>query len=142
MTEQLPISITVHRDLSDKFGKIKSVCNKLEAQFNFQTLMENWYGNEKKILLILLALETPSSFKQCKISLENPASNGVDVNHFSDDVVSCFNSIEQLIKCHISITGSEIDLLTSQPKLLAGYLDKKLHKVLNLIANEQKLPAI
>jgi hypothetical protein len=49
MTEKLPIAIMPSNDLMAKFKQIKSVSNKLEAQFNFQTLTANWYGDENTI---------------------------------------------------------------------------------------------
>ena len=62
MTVSLPISIHVCENLIEQFSKIMSVCNKLEAQLNFQTMTANWYGDEDNILLVRLCLETPQSF--------------------------------------------------------------------------------
>ncbi len=142
MTEELPISINVDNDLVDKYPKIKSVINKLEAQFNFHTLTANWYGDEEKILLIQLALETPMSFSQHQAELEHAALEGVVISNFSDDVTCSFNESEQQLLCNIAITESELTLLDQQPKLLAGFLQTKLHKVLNLIAGQQCLASI
>lgn len=142
MTEQLPITINIHNDLVDKFPKIKSVINKLEAQFNFHTLMANWYGDEEHILLIQLALETPVSFSQHQEELKLLELEKLNVSHFSDDVICRVNYIEQQLLCNIAITESELALLDQQPKLLAGYLQAKLRKVLNLIAEQQSLASI
>ncbi|PKG85375.1 hypothetical protein CXF85_07245 [Colwellia sp. 75C3] len=142
MTETLPITIKVNNDLFDKFSKLKSVSNKLEAQFNFQTLTANWYGDEDDILIIQLCLETPESFKQRQEELEQLSPSEVSISHFSDDVVSCFNKDEQQLLCTIAITSSELDLLVLQPKLLAGFIEAKLRKVLNLIAQQQSLASI
>ena len=142
MTEQLPITITINSELLDTFSKIQSVCNKLEAQFNFQTLTANWYGDEENILTIQLSLETPTSFRVRQDELQNIASHEIAVKHFSDDVVSSMSNTEQQLHCYIAMTTSELDLLIAQPKLLAGFIQIKLHKVLNLIAEKQSLAQI
>ncbi|TWX68593.1 hypothetical protein ESZ36_08880 [Colwellia demingiae] len=142
MTDTLPIIINVTKDLLDKFTNIKSVSNKLEAQFNFQTLTANWYGDEEEILTIQLSLETAASFEQCKEALDRVSNRGVNISHFSDDVICCCNEGEQQLLCTIAITASELELLTLQPTLLAGYIQAKLRKVLNLIAQQQSLASI
>ncbi|PKI13035.1 hypothetical protein [Colwellia sp. 12G3] len=142
MTETLPITINVNTDLLDKFSKLKSVSNKLEAQFNFQTLTANWYGDEEDILIIHLCLETPASFNQRQEEFDQLSLSDVSVSHFSDDVISCFNKGEQQLLCVIAITTSELELLTLQPRLLTGFIQAKLHKVLNLIAQQQSLASI
>lgn len=142
MTETLPITINVTKDLLDKFANIKSVSNKLEAQFNFQTLTANWYGDEEEILTIQLSLETPASFEQCKEALDKLSGSRVIISHFSDDVICCSNESEQQLLCTIAMTVSELDLLVLQPTLLAGYIQAKLRKVLNLIAQQQSLASI
>jgi hypothetical protein len=142
MTEVLPITITVNKDLLAKFSKIKSVSNKLAAQFNFQTLTANWYSDEEDILIIQLSLETPTSFEQCKGALAKLSGSEIIISHFSDDVFCCFNKVDQQLLCTIAITASELDLLTLQPRLLAGYIQAKLYKVLNLIAQQQSFTRI
>jgi len=142
MTEALPITIKINDGLLDKFSKIKSVANKLQAQFNFQTLTANWYGDENNIFAIQLCLETPASFEQRKAALDKLSGNEFVINHFSDDVICCFNEGERQLLCTIAMTLSELDLLMLQPKLLAGFIQVKLHKVLNLIAQQQSLASI
>ena len=134
MTEQLPISIQPSNDLSAKFNKIKSVTNKLEAQFNFQTLTANWYGDEDNILLINLYLETIEVF-----NTEKSKSHEGNISLFSDDVFSVYQKEKPQINCFIAITPAELILLEQQEKLLPKYLHAKLHKVLNIIAGELKL---
>lgn len=134
MTEQLPISIQPSNDLTAKFNKIKSVANKLEAQFNFQTLTASWYGDEDNILLINLYLETIDVF-----NTERSKSHQGNVSLFSDDVFSVYQKEKPQIDCFIAITPAELVLLEQQDKLLPKYLHAKLHKVLNLIARELKL---
>ncbi|WP_057832611.1 hypothetical protein [Colwellia sp. TT2012] len=142
MTESLPLTINVNSDLLDKFTQLKSISNKLEAQFNFHTLTANWYGDERQVLAIQLLLETPVSFKECQNGLKRLSASEVSVSHFSDDVFSCFNEGEQQLLCYIAITNSELDLLATQPKLLMGFIQVKIHKVLNLIAVQQSLSKI
>ena len=142
MTEALPITIKVHNDLIDKFAKIKSISNKLEAQFNFHTLTANWYGDEAQVLMIQLALETPASFIKCQAELGLLSPSEVSISNFSDDVISCFNEDTQQLFCYIAITDSELELFVQEPKILAGFIQAKIHKVLNLIAAEQSLSKI
>jgi hypothetical protein len=134
MTEQLPISIQTSNDLKAKFINIKSVTNKLEAQFNFQTLTASWYGDEERILLINLYLETSDVFND-----EMSKSHQGDISFFSDDVFSVYQKEQPQINCFIAITPAELTLLEQQEKLLPKYLHAKLHKVLNLIAGQLKL---
>jgi len=142
MIETLPITINLVKDLNEQFSKLTSICNKLEAQFNFQTLTANWYGNEENILTIQLFLEVPLSFIQHQKELDKLSLSEFEVSHFSDDVISCFNQDEHHLLCHIAITHSELTLLELKPKILSGFLQAKLHKVLNLIAEQQSLPCI
>ncbi len=134
MTEQLPISIQPSNDLITQFSKIKSVSNKLEAQFNFQTLTASWYGDEDNILLINLYLETSDFF-----DLEKSKVHQGEVSNFADDVFSVYHKELPQMDCFIAITPAELTLLEQQNKLLPIYIQKKLHKVLNLIAKKLKL---
>jgi len=139
MTEQLPISIYACDDLMQQFAKITSVCNKLEAQFNFQTMTANWYGDEDNVLFVRLCLETPQSF-----TLLKKIQPQQDRKNYSDDAFSYFESREnkQNLISHIAITEAELTMLNQQNKLLAGLIHIKLQKVLNLIAKQLKLDAI
>jgi hypothetical protein len=137
MTVQLPISIQSSKELLDKFTKLSSVSNKLEAQFNFQTLTAGWYGDEENIFLIYLFLETPGSFYFQKMQ-RHPGPQ----DSFADDVLSYHNEIENRIDCYIAITDSEIIFLEQQPKLLAGFIQAKIKKILNLIANKLNFDAV
>lgn len=137
MTEQLPIAIMPSNDLLEKFTQIKSVCNKLEAQFNFQTLTANWYGDENNILLINLYLET-----QQVVDAEITKAHLGEISYFADDVFSVYQKEPQQVKCFIAITPAELILLAQEKKLLPSYIQVKLHKVLNLIANKLTLPCI
>jgi len=142
MTETLPITIKVNDGLLDNIAKLKSVSNKLAAQFNFQTLTANWYGDEDDVLIIELCLETPASFKLRQEELAQLSLKNFSVTHFSDDVINCFNKGNKQLLCTIAITNSELELLVLQPKLLAGFIEVKLRKVLNLIAQQQSLASI
>ena len=142
--EQLPISIFACDNLTLQFGKIISVCNKLEAQFNFQTMAANWYGDEDNILFVRLCIETPQSFEALK---KTQAQH--EIQSHSDDVFSYYDfsqdeKIEQnqTLIYHIAITNIEVAMLNKQNKLLTGLLHVKLQKVLNLIAKQLKLTPI
>lgn len=150
MTEQLPISIHVCDDLKQQFAKISAVCNKLEAQFNFQTMTANWYGDEDNILLVQLCLEKPQSFFLSQQKIQQKSQQHLNIQTYSDDVFSYDETDEtdetaetsQKLICHIAITETELALLTQQSKVLAALLRVKLQKVLNLIAGQLKLNPI
>jgi len=142
MTAQLPITISIKSELVDKFPKMPSIINKLEAQFNFHTLTANWYGDEEHILLIQLLLDIPAGFMKSQEELKFLATDTFQITHFSDDVMCKFNERAQQLFCHIALTDSELELLEKQSKLLTGFLQAKLHKVLNLIAKQQSLTSI
>jgi hypothetical protein len=135
MTETLPISIQVSDDLVAEIKKIAAISNKLEAQLNFHTMTTNWYGDEANILLINFYLISINEFGDVAIQAGN-----VDVETLADDVM--LSSKHNLLDCHVAITPAESELIQQQPKLLSGYLAKKLTKVLNLIADRQNLPHI
>lgn len=139
MTEKLPISIHVCDELLSQFRKIKSVSNKLEAQFNFQTMAANWYSDEKNIWFIKIQIETDQSLLcQKKHQAEQL------ITQYSDDVFSYQDksTTKQLIVCCVAVTETELTLLNQQEKLLSGLLSLKLKKVLNLIAKPMKLTPI
>lgn len=140
MTELLPINIYVDDTLEQSFIKLTSISNKLAAQFNFRTMTANWYGDEEEVLTIHLYLTTTDDLHQQKRLLE--INKTTKLTEHSDDVFSLYN-IELLnIDCVVAITDKEQILLIAQPKLLMSYLDKKLTKVLNLIAQQQALSSI
>ncbi|MGB1261816.1 MAG: hypothetical protein ACPG52_02805 [Cognaticolwellia sp.] len=132
MTEQLPISIRVSDDLLAKISTIAAVSNKLEAQLNFHTMTANWYEDEESILWINFQLLDAAEFNTCS---ENQASTSKQ-ELLADDV-QLFSLDSQHCECHVAITASELQLLQTAPKLLSGYLAKKLTKVLNMIAQRQ-----
>ena len=141
MTEQLPISIYVSDDLTNKCVNAGSITNKLAAQFNFQAMTANWYGDEDKVPFIQLLLETPEHFACQKESqkikqLSTFKSHSDDVYSFTDDQVP-----PQLIYT-IAITELELNLVKQKPKLLTGLLQIKLQKVLNLVAQQLSLHSI
>ncbi|PHR80953.1 MAG: hypothetical protein COA59_16780 [Colwellia sp.] len=145
MTEPLPISIYVCDDLTKQFVKINSITNKLVAQFNFQAMTANWYGDEDNIPFIQLLLETPQGFiNQKEQQKEKQQTKQVQtVKTHSDDVFSFIDDKEsQLLIYTIAITESEQVLLAQQAKLLAGLLQIKLQKVLNIIAKQLNLKPI
>lgn len=142
MTGLLPITITVDQALLDSFDKIQSVCNKLEAQFNFQTLTANWYGDEENVLTVTLLLLTPDTFYLNKQSLAEQRQTESNIISFSDDVICSVDNEHKQFTCFIALTKSELLLLESEPKLLKGLIQTKLHKILNLVAQQQSLALI
>jgi hypothetical protein len=138
MNDSLPIVVIVNNTLKQQHKKLVSICNKLEAQLNFQTLTANWYSNEEKVLAINLYLETPEKFA---IEQKNYANNHAVISH-ADDVFSLFDPQQLIIDCFIAFTESEQVLVTEKNKLLTLFIEKKLTKVINLIATQQDLPLI
>lgn len=135
MTDNLPISIEVSDDLAANVKGIDGVCNKLEAQLNFHTMTANWYGDEQQILLVRFSLLSENDFTRAFIQ-----KNGAGLESIADDVI--LKTQRNQITCYVAITGAESGLIAQQPKLLSGYLAKKLTKVLNVIAVKQKLALI
>ncbi len=136
MTETLPITIQASDDLVAGIKNIVAISNKLEAQLNFHTMTANWYGDEANILQINFYLISLSEHTRVDTQVNN-----VDVEILADDV-RLLSSTNALLDCYVAITKAESQLLLQQPKLLSGYLAKKLTKVLNLIAERQKLTPI
>lgn len=132
MNETLPISIKVSDALTAEVQNILSITNKLSAQLNFHTMTANWYGDEENIMLIRFYLVT-----YIELSHLTTGNEKSDVEPLADDVE--LRSNNNYFDCHVAITEAELALITKQPKLISGYLAKKLTKVLNLIADKQKL---
>ena len=130
MNETLPISIKVSDALAAEVQNILSITNKLSAQLNFHTMTANWYGDEANIMSLNFYLVALAELNHLIIEHD-------DVDKLADDVI--LNSSSNVFDCHIAITEAELALITKQPKLLSGYLAKKLTKVLNLIADKQQL---
>lgn len=140
MTELLPINIHVDDVLQQRFIKLKSISNKLAAQFNFRTMTANWYGDEEEVLNVNLYLTTIDDFNQQKDDLIK--NENIILTTHSDDVFSLYHAEFLNIDCIVAITEKEQQLLIAQPKLLMSYVDKKLTKILNLIAKQQALNLI
>jgi len=132
MNETLPISIKVSDALATEVQSILSITNKLSAQLNFHTMTANWYGDEANIMSINFYLVALAELTH--LSTENEK---LTVEKLADDVMLRANN--NIFDCHVAITEAELALITKQPKLLSGYLAKKLTKVLNLIADKQQL---
>lgn len=132
MNETLPISVQVSDALAKEVHNILSITNKLSAQLNFHTMTANWYGDEANIMLINFYLVALTELAH--LSTDNEK---VTVEKLADDVMLRANN--NVFDCHVAITEAELALITKQPKLLSGYLAKKLTKVLNLIADKQQL---
>lgn len=137
MTELLPITILVHDELALHFDKISGIASKLEAQFNFQTMTANWYGDEDDITYVQLHLLTPETFTQAHQSFQ-----GQNIERFSDDVFIITENNSKLLIGNIAITSAELSLLGQQKKLLPALLSVKLKKVLNLIAEHLSLTVL
>lgn len=135
MTEQLPISINVCDDLANQLVNIQSVTNKLAAQFNFQTMAANWYGDEENTLYIQLSIETPQRFINQKESQQSKQAKEF-VMH-SDDVFSFVGETQpRQVNYIIAITELEQSILDEKAKILESLLRIKLQKVLNVIAKK------
>ena len=129
MSEQLPLSIHPSAELCDKFLKIGSVSNRLEAQLNFRTLSANWYCDESNILVINLYLETPEGF-----SFQKQQKHQGVLEDVADDVRCFYDKGAHKVNCFVAITEGEMTLLQQEEKLIASYLQIKLTKILNAIA--------
>jgi hypothetical protein len=130
MESQLPISIKVNSLLTERFSTLKSIAIRLESQLNFQTMTAGWYGDEENILSLYFSIESAESFQE--ICSSYPA----DKEELADDVLYICDQNNQFQTCFVAITDVEQHLLSEHPKLLAGLLEKKLYKVLNMIAQK------
>ena len=139
MNDILPITIQLEKSINEYFPKLSAITNRLEAQFNFHTLIAGWYGDEEHTLAIKLLLKSPLSYTNMLCKLPELSKQSILVNKFSDDVVSCFSQMDRQIICYVAITEKEIQLLDKQPKILMNFTETKLHKVLNLIAAQHQL---
>ena len=140
MSDLLPISIIPNDELVKKFPSLAGSCNKLEAQFNFQTMTAGWYGNEEAILTIRFLLETPSDF-EVYIS-QNTGQSNTQSFPIADDVI-CYQERDSLqLDCVVALTETEQQLLTLKSTILFSYLTTKLQKALNLIAIQKGLVEI
>ncbi len=116
MTESLPITILLDDELALRFDKIRSAVNKLEAQFNFQAMTANWYGDENDITLIQLCLFTPESFSKA-----HKTQREQNLEQISDDVFTVTQYHNKLLICNVAITTAELTLLTQQKKNISGF---------------------
>ena len=137
MTDQLPIAIRVSDELMLEIKNIAAISNKLEAQLNFHTMTANWYGDEENILQINFYLLNMTEFS-CR---EECRANKTKAEFLADDVLM-ISSETRMVDCHVAITAAELQLLKQTPKLLSGYLGKKLTKVLNVIADNYQFEKI
>lgn len=138
MTEQLPINIEVSKPLTVLYPKIVGISNKLEAQFNFQTMTANWYGDENNLLSLTLHLMLP---EQYQIQQQSENSEDITQKIYADDVFSNEAQLNK-IDAFLALTEKEQLLLEQHNKLLAGFIDTKIRKVINLIAADRQLSPI
>ncbi|GAA5133837.1 hypothetical protein [Thalassotalea piscium] len=145
ISDQLPISIIPSDELLKQFNSLASACNKLEAQFNFQTMTAGWYGDEERIFTICFLLETPNDFSnytEQNNKLSSEQKSNINIKCYADDVI-CYQENGSLqLDCIVALTKNEQQLFTAKKSLLLSYLTTKLHKVLNLIAKEKALTEI
>ncbi|WDD96647.1 hypothetical protein [Thalassomonas actiniarum] len=134
MSEQLPITIGTAEELICQLPGLTGAVNKLEAQFNFQTMTAGWYGDEDKILQTHVSLVSAGEFSV----LQQQKQPGERFD-FADDVLSYHNSDLRQVLCIVALTSKELALFSQRRELVAAYLQAKIHKVLNLIATQEKL---
>lgn len=150
--DTLPLTIEANDVLLVQHPKMSSTTNKLSAQLNFHTMTAGWYSDEIDVISLHCLLLDNNAFIELKKQDQLPVNNSNEVKtctnnmnvytEISDDVYTLYNAENNHIHSVIAITEAEAGLLNTQPKLLAGYLDKKLHKVLNEIAKKYSLPEI
>lgn len=130
MTESLPITISADDSINALFPKARSILNKLEAQLNFQSLTAGWYGNEENILSINVAVVISGTFKQetdTNQAFEFPA----------DDLAIYIDGLE--VNLLVAITEKEQLLLEEKTSLLSRFLQLKLIKATNTLAEKKQL---
>ncbi len=136
MNDALPISIVVSEDLQAQLNKIAAISNKLSAQLNFHTMTANWYGDEANLIQIKFMLQSHTEFAQ-----QRQIAARAKPLFLADDVLIYDQSLHAQ-DCYLAITESELNLLQQNPKVVTGFLAKKLTKILNIIAKQRGLEKI
>ncbi len=134
LSTELPLSIQVAPELLEAQQTLSGLSNKLEALFNFRTMTAGWYGDEDCILRIRLSLETQQS-----LELARSAGEQQELKELSDDVFVIFDIDNLTVSAYIALTDNELALIEQTAQLLQPLLDAKIVKVLNFIAEQQKL---
>ena len=136
--DQLPISINTSEQLVALFPQSISVCNKLEALFNFHTMTASWYGDEENVLTLNLHLDIPLGFEAQRALL----ANNKGFEQLADDVF-CHDDNSPLIKdIFVALTLAEQEIIEQKAKVLPKLLEIKIRKVLNGFAQSNGLNAI
>lgn len=140
MSALLPINIYIDDELNNAHASLKTIANKLAAQFNFQTMTANWYGDEEEVLTINLLLTDHDTFQEKQSANQKSGDTKQTITTLSDD---CFSSTNALIwDIVIAITAAEKPLLTCPNKVINHFLTTKLTKVLNVVADKNNLTAL
>ncbi|MGJ8693454.1 MAG: hypothetical protein ACSHW0_13340 [Thalassotalea sp.] len=141
--EQLPINIKASQEIIALFPKAASVCNKLEALFNFHTMTAGWYGDEEQVLTLTLTLTIPNTFADY---LAEQQAKKQPLVIYSDDVFTMNNSLPNSSILNtdiiIAITTTEQELIDKHKKILSALIEKKLKKVLNKFAKANQFSVI
>ena len=135
MTEQLPSS----NALKALYPKFPATTNKLEAQFNFQTMTANWYGDEDNLLELNINILLPIEYNDYLAKAES-----AKLTHtiFADDVFSQNKEKHNQVEAFLALTEKEQTLIEQHNKLLHVIVEKKIRIVLNLIAKSLSITKI
>lgn len=139
MTEQLPITLQVSNAVKALYPKLSATTNKLEAQFNFQTMTANWYGDEDSLLELNINILLPIEYNEYRVKAED-----AKLIHtiFADDVFSQIKEKHNQIEAFLALTEKEQTLVEQHNKLLSIIVEKKIKIVLNLIAESLSITKI
>lgn len=140
--EQLPISIKLGNSLTTTFPKLVSICERLAAQLNFQTMTCGWFGDEDDILTIVFSVDISSQYDNQKCLYQAEADDENQFVSLSDDVCYSFKKQVNYLNVLIAITENELEFLKQNEKVLKKYTEKKLVKVINLVADKLTLTQI
>ena len=139
MTTQLPITIHIANALTSLYPKLNATANKLEAQFNFQTMTANWYGNEDNMLSLTINLLLPCEYSDYRTLAQ---SSDKSCTVYADDVFSQIKGGTNYLEAFVALTDKEQLLIEQHKKLLPIIVEKKLKKVINLIGESLSLSMI
>lgn len=133
--EALPVQISAHENVLAMYPVLKKALHQIEAHINFKTLAAAWYENEDDIIDIDCNFLTPDHFN----TLHQSEREQTGYINIADDVFYLFDQNSQKLYCHIQITPAEGSLFITQPKVIKPLLEKKIIKILNVIAKEHAL---
>lgn len=135
VNESLPISLMVESTTRNLLPKIDAIASKLEAKLNFVAMTAGWFGDPEDEIHWHFDINC-RSVEQVELNFSN------EVEQLADDVIISFDSKANRYNCFMQLTANEIDLSLAKAAVLPVLLDKKITKILNVVAERHQLTPI